>query len=375
MKKILILTYRYPSKDGPHCSFGQYLFYEELKRHFEIKGICFGPKDKNDKNFVTVDLEPSYIKKLTGFITGKNSIRESHYSSKIFKEKFERILDSFKPNIIYVEHVVMMQYINQLNINSKIIFFDDESLLYIKANKLLKTFRERLKNRIVEKAEKKAIYKANVVLTITKEEKEFLLKENINPNIKTTSYGIDIDYFYYNWKPPEDKVKILYLGNFNHYPNREAVKFISKKILNEINENKKLEFNIVGRNTFRINKYKNSNMKIYENVPDVRPFYWNSTIFIAPIFYGGGFRTKLLEAASCGVPIIMSSLSNNGFSFRNGEEVFIANTPDEFIENIESLLADSNVKKLHDMSVKANQKIRNDFSKKTAQQKFIQHFI
>ncbi len=71
---------------------------------------------------------------------------------------------------------------------------------------------------------------------------------------------------------------------------------------------------------------------MFDNVKDVREFYWNSTIFIAPIFYGGGLRTKLLEAAACGIPIVISSLANNGFNFEDGNELIIAKTEKDYVE-------------------------------------------
>ncbi len=361
MKKILILTYRYPFKNGLHCSFGQNIFYEALKRNFIVKGVCFGDKDENDDNFISVKRETVIVKKISNMLF-QIPIRQTHYQSKLFKKCFEELLLSYKPDIIYVEHTAMMQYIKNKYPSIKIFFYDDESSLYIKANKLLHGIREQIKNLFMGKAERKAINTSDVIFTISDQERIFLKEKFSYKAIETLHYGIDTSYYYYNWKPDADKIKILFLGNYEHYPNVEAVKFISTKLAKHFQRDKKFEFIIVGRNVKNIKKFVNYNVKIYSDVKDVREFYWTSTIFIAPIFYGGGLRTKILEAAACGIPLIITPLANNGLNLENNKSAFIAEDFEGFIKIITELSITKNNRILQGISANARKIMEDRFN-------------
>jgi glycosyltransferase involved in cell wall biosynthesis len=223
-------------------------------------------------------------------------------------------------------------------------------------------------------AEKKALSMADLTFTITEHEKNYLKKLNFRDDVKSLSYGIDTNYFYLNWKPPEGKTKILFLGNYNHFPNVEAIKFISEKLSTKFMKDDQVELIIVGRNAEKIKKYIKPNFRVYENVKDVREFYWNSTIFIAPIFYGGGLRTKILEAAACGVPIVMSTLANNGFNFNNNDDVLIADEEEEYIEIIGRIISRNNFD-LQKLSNNANKKIKEQFSSEVVTTKLLKYII
>ena len=360
MRKILFVTYRYPFKSGPHCSFGQKIFYEALKTRYEVKGICFDDKDINDDNFISIKRESSILKKIFNLFFG-TPIRQTHYYSKKIRNTINKALDSFKPDIIYIEHTVMVQYIPQRIPNVKLFFFDDESILFFKSNRLIKTIKERIKNVFMDVKEKKAIIRSDLVFTISNQEKDFLFEKGYNKNIEFLPYGIDTNYFFYNWKPNSNKIKILFLGNFIHYPNLGAVEFINKYLFNFFND-QQIEFIIVGRNTKKIKKIIREKFLVYEDVPDVREFYWDSTIFIAPLFYGGGLRTKILEAAACGIPIVMSSLANNGFNFEHKKEVLIADSSLEFLDTLNYIKSLNSLEYLHGLSINARKKVINEFS-------------
>ncbi|MEJ2617320.1 MAG: hypothetical protein P8Z35_20380 [Ignavibacteriaceae bacterium] len=203
MKKILYLTYRYPFKNGPHCSFGQNVFYEVLKTQYEVRGICFENIDLNDNNFIFIKRESNILKKAVKLIFGI-PIRQTHYYSKGYKNLVQNELTIFSPDIIFVEHTVMMQYVRQKIPGVKIFFFDDESMIFAESNKLLKSIKEKLKNIFMSVKEKESIIRSDVVFTITNQEKNFLSKEGYK-NVEFLPYGIDSKYYYYNWQPYSEK--------------------------------------------------------------------------------------------------------------------------------------------------------------------------
>ncbi len=61
------------------------------------------------------------------------------------------------------------------------------------------------------------------------------------------------------------------------------------------------------------------------------------TIMVVPINIGSGIRMKILEAAALGVPFVTTSVGVEGIPARNGEDCFIADTPEAFADAIVKL--------------------------------------
>jgi glycosyltransferase involved in cell wall biosynthesis len=61
-------------------------------------------------------------------------------------------------------------------------------------------------------------------------------------------------------------------------------------------------------------------------------------IMIVPIFSGSGIRIKSLEAMALGVPIVSTSVGAQGLSVTSGVEMYIADQPQAFADDIVELL-------------------------------------
>ena len=55
---------------------------------------------------------------------------------------------------------------------------------------------------------------------------------------------------------------------------------------------------------------------------------------IVPVRIGSGIRMKILEAASVGAPVVSTTIGAEGLPMRNGEHLFIADSPEEFVDSI-----------------------------------------
>jgi glycosyltransferase involved in cell wall biosynthesis len=331
MKKLLSINYRPPYKDGRSNSFGQYNIHQIFKEHFNVKGISFGfPKEAFD-NFEIIPFEANNFRKVIKLILLGRSPRLTHFESLQFKKRLVELLNEYNPDFIYVEHTFMMQYLLNIKTRAKVIFFDDDSFLYSKEKNLEGNLFHKIRNFDLANYERKAIERADYIITITEEEKKKLDELGFD-NVFNIPYGIDADYFSFNWKRPREN-SLLFVGNFDHYPNREAVRFIIKNIYPEI-KNLNCRLRIVGRNLKRIKKILPDDVEVYEDVPDIREYYWNSSVFFAPILSGAGLRIKILEAAACGIPIIMTPLANLGIHLLDDHEAAIVNNIAEMIDLI-----------------------------------------
>lgn len=368
MKKLLALHYRPPFQNGRSNSFGQFYFHEIFHEKFNVRGISFGEKGESFENFVIVQLESTSLKKIMKFIFNLRSVRLTHFQSSRFRKELFKEIENFCPDVIYVEHIIMMQYLIGVNTKAKVILFDDDSFLYSKAHNLEGSIFQKMRNYGLAEFERKALDRADYIITITEQEKSYLESLGYR-NTFWVPYGIDTHYFSFNWKRPKEN-SILFVGNFDHYPNREAVKFLSREVLPELNKfNYKLR--IVGRNIHRIKKYLSKGIEVFENVPDVRKYYWNSTLFVAPIFSQTGLRIKVLEAAACGIPILLSPLANLGIGFKYNEAFILrTNSKQNFLRKLIEIVPNFEMDKKanhRNMSQLARRKIEENYSEVASQ--------
>ncbi len=358
-KKILFLFYRTPLNERFSTNRRQYFIYSSLDKKYETKILTFGNKNVEIKNQHIIALKNSSLRKIFNFIFKLQSPRITHYKSKEFKEALDKKLKIFQPDFIYVEHLLMMQYLLNIKTSAKIIFFNDESNSFLAENNLRGSIYEKLRNIRLSKMDIEACNKSDFIFTITQEEEVFLKNKGIR-NVNSIAYGIDPIYYSFDWKRPSEN-SILFLGDFSHYPNREAIRILCNKILPLILKHN-VRLKIVGRNTLRIKNYISENVSIYENVEDVRKFYCNSSIFVAPLFCGAGLRVKILEAALCGIPLLISNTANLGINFLNNQDAFVCNSWKEMVFQLDNFFNANYKGKLNGMRINARKKIEYKFN-------------
>ena len=358
-KKLLALYYRPPVLGYSQNAQGQYYILQSASRFFETRILSFNSSSIGVKEENYFNTKNSTIIKLFNLLISGKSPRLSNLWNKEFLKTFKTNLEEFNPDFIYLDHLLMMQYPLESLLNAKILLYNEESQLYIKKFKLRKNLFELVKNFGLSDFEKKAISSAHRTFLITSEESEYL--NNLGFSfVRTMPYSVDTEFFTYGWKPSQRIFNLLFVGDYSHQPNEEAARLICKKIYPAL-RNFNIKIILVGRNISKIKKYLNSEITTYENVEDVRPFYRESTLFIAPIFSGAGMRIKILEAASCGIPILMTPLANLGVNLESSKEAFIEDDISGMIELIKSIY-NSDRTDLLNVSLNANKKINSHFS-------------
>ncbi|MBH0156563.1 glycosyltransferase [Fictibacillus sp. 5RED26] len=171
-------------------------------------------------------------------------------------------------------------------------------------------------------------------------------KNNVSLNrdtLTTIANGVDLEYFSYQ-KHLTTKNNIVFVGNMSYSPNRAGVKYFIKHIFPLIKE--KLEdftFYVVGRNPtkdlIRLCE-KHKNIVLTGEVDDVRKYLWNAKLFVCPLKSGAGLQNKVLEAMSCGTPVITTSIVSEPIKAKDNQSIIVRDRDEEFAEKIIELLSD-----------------------------------
>jgi glycosyltransferase involved in cell wall biosynthesis len=181
---------------------------------------------------------------------------------------------------------------------------------------------------------------ADKVLTLTPQGKKELLAISPDLDIAIIPHGVDVDAFSFTPEAGE-KNSLVFLGNYLHYPNVDAVLYFHETIWPSLKKAlPQLKFYVVGQapppEITRLAEDKS--IVVTGKVDDVTPFLRRGKVFICPVRLGGGFRGKILEAMALGRPVVSTRLGAEGIPASSGENIILADTPKDFIRGIADLI-------------------------------------
>ena len=104
-------------------------------------------------------------------------------------------------------------------------------------------------------------------------------------------------------------------------------------------------FIIGGNPPPEIQRLAGNNIEVTGYVPETLPYLQKSWISIAPLRFGAGMKGKVGEAMAAGIPVVTTDFGAQGLDVRNGEQLLIATTADEYAEQINDLIVDSDKRK------------------------------
>lgn len=156
--------------------------------------------------------------------------------------------------------------------------------------------------------------------------------------IRILPNGVDLDY--YRPEPSAKTIDLLFTGNLQYEPNVNCIQYLVREVLPLLrDEFPHLQLVAAGKDPSReLQRLHARNLQLTGWVPDLRKYYRQSRLFVAPMQIGVGMQNKILEAMASGMPVITSSLTNNAIGGTHGHDIWIADTPSKVAEGISYLL-------------------------------------
>lgn len=133
---------------------------------------------------------------------------------------------------------------------------------------------------------------------------------------------------------------LLFTGMMNYEPNIEAVRYFVEEILPLIRaEVPYATLHIAGANpSAEVMALAAEDVYIHASVPDMRPYFRQACVVVAPLLHGGGTRLKILDAAACGKPIVSTRVGAEGLNFVEGRDLLLADSAQRFAKTVVALL-------------------------------------
>jgi glycosyltransferase involved in cell wall biosynthesis len=199
----------------------------------------------------------------------------------------------------------------------------------------------------VKKIEKYITRKFDLTFTRSQIDKEILL--NFNPHLKIKVIPHPVE----PWEPvsdfKNDENMILYIGAMNRDLNQDAVLYFHRSVFPLVKmEIPDVKFYIVGNSPSEKIKelaMNDQDVVVTGFVESLVPYYQRATIFVSPILIGGGIIAKNIEAMACGLPLITTSIGNEGIEAVPERNILIADTPEDFREKVILLLKNKEMRR------------------------------
>ncbi|MBK1784461.1 glycosyltransferase [Prauserella cavernicola] len=141
---------------------------------------------------------------------------------------------------------------------------------------------------------------------------------------------------------PEGRSGVLFVGSFDHVPNRDAAAWLAEEIMPLVRERHLgAEAHIVGSNPPpEVEALASDGVVVHGWVEDLAAQYEQARVVVAPLRFGAGVKGKVGEALARGVPVAGTTLATEGMFLADGEEVLLGETAAQLAERVGTLLAD-----------------------------------
>jgi len=172
---------------------------------------------------------------------------------------------------------------------------------------------------------------ADAVVAVSRKEAEVFKKYGIK---KVFVLGLSIEISP-TPKSFEERSGILFVGSFlsSPSPNEDAILHFVNKIYLRVYDATGAKLFIVGTNNVSaIWNLKSEHIEVTGRVPDIFEYYNSCRIFVVPTRYAAGIPLKLYEAASHGLPAVVTPLIGEQVEWVDGDSALIGYDENDFAD-------------------------------------------
>jgi sugar transferase (PEP-CTERM/EpsH1 system associated) len=355
--KILQLSPRIPYPLNTGGSIGIFNITKHLaKRGHEIHMVALGRPGTVDANcdlhsycqlkVVDVRTETVYARMLLNLFT-KQAYTLSKYNSPLVYNEINNICRRLNPDVVHVDHLHMAwygPYVRQrwdipIALREHDVVFTIWERLAATQRNALQRFYIRLQTERIKRFERNFCTIYDRVVAISDEDRQRLLGVCPTAKVSVIPGGVDTEFFR-PLQTPREELNILFVGGLNGEPNIDAVTWFARAVWPIVAcQCPETDFTVVGsRPSVAIKKLASDRVKIVADVPDVRPYLSQASVFVVPMRVGGGIRLKILEALAMKKAIVSTSIGCEGIALADGTHLLIADNESDFAKKTIQLL-------------------------------------
>ena len=359
--KILQICHRipYPAIDGGNIAMMNmaqalieagnevHQFALNTKKHF-VNPLMLPEELRNKLHFnsVTIDTKINAFGIIKNLFTTESYNIIRFYSKEVEKE-LESVLRSNSFDVIQLETLFTAPYIDCIRKNSpnKIVLraHNVEHIIWERLAKEDKNiFRKnylKLLSRRLKKYELDVLKNIDAIIAITSVDENNFKELLFKGPMLTIPVSLDFKEYFFDANE-ETEMSLFHLGSMDWMPNREAVEWFLKKCWPKLYSIfPSLKLFLAGRSfPQEIINANYPNVICEGKIEDSHSYMRKKQIMIVPLISGSGMRVKIIQGMALGKTIISTNIGAEGIPAENGKNIFLADTPEEFLGAISNCI-------------------------------------
>jgi sugar transferase (PEP-CTERM/EpsH1 system associated) len=332
---------------------------EELSKHHEVCLFSVNDQDLHPQALealrkICSRVEIVHLNKLELFVNllrtffGSKPMQVGYFYNARSLSLFRKLVAEYKPDAVFCQLIRTAEYARGLQLPKTLDYMDVFSKgIERRINKV--SFFQRpfyaMEYRRLLKYEHDIFAEFNNTTIISRQDRD-LIPHASNSAIAVIPNGVDLSFFHppaaEDGREPKKEFEILFNGNMSYPPNIESAVFLVERIMPFVwKKYPDARVLISGTNpSFRVRELASDKVRVSGWVNDVRVNFAKSRILVAPMQSSIGLQNKLMEAMAMKLPCVTSTLANNALAAKDGAEVLVADTPEQYATTIFHLLED-----------------------------------
>ncbi len=295
---------------------------------------------------VYIDLGIKPLPAFAAMLCGE-SYHVKRYVSDAFADKLRHILSSDEYDIVHLESIFMTPYLPLIRkySHAKVILraHNVEHLIWRRVaqschNPLKRWYLKHL-SLTLRAYELEHINDFDGIVCITGNDAEYFRQNGCRKPVEVIPFGIVPEELSNVEVEPDS---LFHIGAMDWLPNLESIRWLLDDIWPVVHSRvPQAKLYLAGRKMpEQLMKARIEGVSVIGEVPDAMYFIGSKKINIVPLLSGSGIRVKIIEAMSVGKVVVTTTVGAQGIDYTDGENILIANTPDEFAEQIGRCLSD-----------------------------------
>ena len=177
------------------------------------------------------------------------------------------------------------------------------------------------------------------VVCITRNDAEYFKQNGCRRPVTAIPFGVESDDAASVAVEPGS---LFHIGAMDWMPNRESIEWLLKEVWPVVHrEVPQAHLYLAGRKMpERWMQAKIEGVSVVGEVPDAGYFIAGKQINVVPLRSGSGIRVKIIEAMAAGKAVVTTTVGAQGIEYTDGENLLIADTPEQFAQQIKRLVED-----------------------------------
>ena len=203
--------------------------------------------------------------------------------------------------------------------------------------------------RKLERLERELCPRFDVNLAVSQLDVQTLQQGSPKAHFHVVENGTDTDYFRPASENNVEPHSLIFAGSLRWYPNVSAIRFFVSEVWPRLKRQcPAVRLYLAGQKppdslVEWLRKYPD--IIVIPTPEDIRPWVWKAAVFICPILDGGGTKLKILDALALGKAVVSTRIGCEGLQVREGVDVLLADTPENFTAQVKRALEDTELRK------------------------------